>query len=80
MRTKSGLIVKFVRPMLKSLVIIVAGFFLAPSHLLISLYEKHDGFRNIAVILSFLVVVVALFNMISISLKAISLSDEKPES
>jgi len=74
MSTKSALIIKFVQSSLKSLLVVLGGFLLAPTHILMTFYQEHESVRVLAVFVSALIVIFALFNMISISLKTISVS------
>jgi len=66
---------KFYRPIFKTLAIILGGFFLAPTHLLLSLYQQNEPVRLIAILASALIVLGALFNLIAISIRAISTQD-----
>ncbi len=72
MSANKNLGANFYRPILKTLAIIVLSFFLAPTHLLMSFYQQNELFRLIAIFVSSLIVFGALFNMISIAVRAIS--------
>jgi len=75
MSANKDLGIKFYRPIFKTFAIILIGFFLAPTHLLLSLYKENESFRLMAIFASALIVLGALFNMISISIRAISTVD-----
>jgi hypothetical protein len=50
---------------------VLAGFAIAPTHLLYSFYEAHALFRGIAITLGVLTAIWGLFSMLKISLKVI---------
>jgi hypothetical protein len=66
---------KFYRPIFKTLAIILGGFFLAPTHLLLSFYQQNEIFRLLAILISALIVLGSMFNMLAISIRAISPQD-----
>ena len=69
---KSELNATFYRPMLKSLALLLGGFLLAPTSLLLSIYQHYHFFRWIAILTGSFIVIFALKNMVSISLRAMN--------
>jgi hypothetical protein len=78
MITKSELKAKFVKPIFSNVILILGGFLLAPSHLLLSFYQNHELFRYLAISIGSLVVIFALFSMLDISLKVMRDASSKP--
>jgi len=72
MNTTSDLKTTFYRPILKAFAVMLGGFLLAPTHILLSLYEQYPIARGLVILLGSLIVVCALINVISISLRAIN--------
>jgi hypothetical protein len=61
----------FVLEIFRSALLVIAGFAIAPTHLLYSLYEAHALFRGIAISVGILTAIWGLFNMLKISLRVI---------
>lgn len=77
MDKKLSLAKTFFRPIIRSLLIVIVGFLLSPTHLLLSIYQENAAIRGIAIIVGMLITIFGLFNMLSVSLKAISDYTEK---
>lgn len=61
----------FVRPIIRSLSVVILGFLLAPTHLLYSFYQAHTMFRWTVIMLGVAITIRGLFNMLKISVRAI---------
>lgn len=72
MSTKLDLSATFYKPILKAAVVVLGGFLLAPTQILLSLYEAYPAFKSTVIFAGFFIVFFALINMISVSLKAIN--------
>jgi hypothetical protein len=59
----------FAREILQSALLVLAGFAIAPTHLLYSFYEAHALFRGIAISAGILTAIWGLFYMLKSSLK-----------
>jgi len=55
----------------RNVLLVFAGFAVAPTHLLYSFYEAHALFRGIGVSIGILTAIWGLFNMLKISLRVI---------
>lgn len=62
----------FILELFRSALLVLAGFAMAPTHLLYSLYEDHALFRGIAISIGVLTAIWGLFYMLTISLKVIA--------
>jgi hypothetical protein len=61
----------FVREIFRSVLLVFAGFEIAPTHLLYSFYETHALFRGIAISIGILTSIWGLFHMLKVSLRVI---------
>jgi len=75
MNATSDLTTTFYRPILKAFAVMLGGFLLAPTHILLSLYQQCPLARWFAILLGSVIVVFALINAISISLRAMNAAD-----
>jgi hypothetical protein len=72
MTEKYDLNIKFYQPILKAFAIIVGGFLLAPTQILLSIYQAHPLLKSASIFLGFFIVICALVNMILIAIGVIS--------
>jgi hypothetical protein len=72
MTTTSDLNAKFVKPILKALLVVLGGFLIAPSHALLSFYQNHAVFRYAAILVGSFIVILALYRMLEITLNFIA--------
>jgi hypothetical protein len=70
MTPKTDLKTTFFSPILRQILVIMAGFFVAPTPLLYTFYQEHAAARWIAILLGALIAIAGLFGMLSISIKA----------
>ena len=61
----------FIVAIFRSSLVVLAGFAIAPTHLLYSFYEAHASFRVIAIFAGILTAIWGLCYMLNISLKVI---------
>jgi hypothetical protein len=61
----------FIREILRGTLFVLAGFAIAPTHLLYSFYETQALFRGIAIFIGILMAIWGLFYMLRISLTEI---------
>jgi hypothetical protein len=61
----------FIREIFRSALLVLAGFAIAPTHLLYSFYEAHALFRGLAITAGVLTAIWGLFCMLTITLKVI---------
>jgi hypothetical protein len=71
MSTKPDLNTAFYQPILKSVAVIIGGFFLAPTDILLHLYQAHPIIKSLVIFMGFFIVFLALINMALISLRVI---------
>jgi hypothetical protein len=69
--SSQSLIIFFIRKIFLSALMVLAGFAIAPTHLLYSFYEAHSVFRAIAIFAGVLTTIFGLFYILTISLKII---------
>jgi len=75
MSAKPNLITTFYQPILKSIAVIIGGFFLAPTNILLSLYQENPTIKSFVIFIGFFVVFLALINMVLISLRVVAGAD-----
>jgi hypothetical protein len=61
----------FILETFRNALLVIAGFAIAPTHLLYSFYEAHTLFRGLAISVGILTAIWGLFNMLKISLRVI---------
>jgi hypothetical protein len=71
MNSSPSSIAFFIREICRGALFIIAGFAIAPTHLLYSFYAAHALFRGIAVSVGILTAIWGLFHMLRVSLKVI---------
>jgi len=72
MSTQSELKITLYQPILKWLAVLIGGFLLAPTHILLSIYQFNPSIKWLMILMGSLIVIYALINMISISLRVLS--------
>jgi hypothetical protein len=71
MNTNKFSIRTFIMEIFRGVLLVFAGFAIAPTHLLYSFYEAHTLFKGAAIFIGILTAVWGLFYMLKISLRAI---------
>ncbi len=61
----------FIREIFRSALLVLAGFAIAPTHLLYSFYQDHAVFRGFSISIGILTSILGLFYMLKISLRTI---------
>jgi hypothetical protein len=69
--SSNNLITFFLRKIFFGTLVVIAGFAIAPTHLLYSFYETHAVVRGIAIFVGTSTAIWGLFYMLTISLKII---------
>jgi len=71
MNDKTDLNATFYRPIFRAFGLIILGFLMAPTEILLSTYQKYPAIKSFIIILGFIIVISALINMIFVAIKSI---------
>jgi uncharacterized membrane protein len=71
MNAKPDLNATFYRPIFRGFGLIIIGFLMAPTEILLSTYQKYPAIKSFIIILGFVIVMGALINMIFVAIKSI---------
>jgi uncharacterized membrane protein len=71
MNARPDLNATFYRPIFKAFGLIILGFLMAPTEILLSTYQKYPAIKSFIIILGFVIVIGALINMIFVAIKSI---------